>query len=383
MKQRARHRSSLTVVLVGAFLVLLATAGLGLWAPLAAPAPTPTPSPAPAPAPASHPAVAPPLKAIWGPFTMPDGSSAFPVYHRLGVQVLEFQLRWSSIAPTRPSVPEDSQDPAYHWPASLDSAVAQAAHYGIKIALRIAGFPAWSNGGHGSSTAPTDPMDYARFMQAASRRYPSVHYWMILSEVNYPGNFVPLQAGSPAGPERYAVLLDDAYGALKAVSPYNLVIGGMTYSGGVISAPTFNRWMRLPNGARPRMDYYGYDPYSVRFPRLAPKPYSPTLYEINNINTLEQQLEGLYHRHAPKLWLAEFGISTSANGYFDYYVSKPVQARWVTAAFKLVGSVPYVAALGWYKLLDDADPVDEPLTEGLMTARGQPKPSFEAYARVP
>src|ERR1700733_2459869 len=53
------------------------------------------------------------LKMIWGPLTMPNGSSAFPVYHRLGVQVLELQLIWGRVAPTRPSEPANPADPAY------------------------------------------------------------------------------------------------------------------------------------------------------------------------------------------------------------------------------------------------------------------------------
>src|SRR5271167_3075052 len=33
-----------------------------------------------------------PLKMMWGPMTLPDGASAFPIYHQLGVQVLQTQL---------------------------------------------------------------------------------------------------------------------------------------------------------------------------------------------------------------------------------------------------------------------------------------------------
>ena len=33
------------------------------------------------------------VKSIWGPLTLPDGSSAFPVYQRLGVEVRQHQLR--------------------------------------------------------------------------------------------------------------------------------------------------------------------------------------------------------------------------------------------------------------------------------------------------
>ena len=38
------------------------------------------------------------LKSIWGPTTLPDGSSAFPVYERLGVDVRQQQLSWRDVA---------------------------------------------------------------------------------------------------------------------------------------------------------------------------------------------------------------------------------------------------------------------------------------------
>jgi hypothetical protein len=316
---------------------------------------------------------------------MPDGASAFPVYHRLGVQVLELDLSWSAVTASRPSDPTDPHDPAYRWPALLESAIAQAAQYRMTLALLVQGFPRWSNGGRGETWAPTNPQDYASFLVAASRRYPSVHRWMILNEVNSTRNFNPLPPGSPAGPERYALLLDDAYGALKAVNPANVVIGGMTYSAGVIDARDFLRWMRLPDGRPPRMDYYGHNPYSVRYPNLAEKPFSPLVWDINDIDTLHSQLTSIYRRYGPvpKLWLAEFGISDSANASFDYYVSRPVQARWVTAAYSLVDSVSYVAALGWFELLDEPAGSSGRLSEGLMTAGGAPKPAFYAYAAAP
>lgn len=326
-----------------------------------------------------------PLKAIYGPLTMPNGSSAFPVYHRLGVQVLELRLDWREVAPVRPANPGDPNDPSYRWPAYLQTAVAEGARHGIQLALVVEGFPAWSNGGRGPAWAPTDPKDFASFLEAAGHMYPGVHRWLILNEVNYFKNFQPLPPHSPVGPERYAQLLDAAYGALKAASPTNLVIGGMTYSAGTISAPRFIRWMRLPDGAPPRMDCYGYNPYSTRYPRLDQRPYSPDAYEISDIGALHRQLAGIYGRtgHVPKLWLSEFGISDSASSAFDYYVSPAVQARWVKAAFRLVDSVSYVSALGWFELLDQATPPQDPLTEGLMTATGRPKPSFYTYAAAP
>jgi hypothetical protein len=327
------------------------------------------------------------LKMIWGPPTMPDGSSAFPVYHRLGVQVLELQLSWAETAPVRPSEPTNPLDPAYQWPAALSEEVSEAAKYGIRLAVMVKGSPGWANGGREPSWAPNNPAEYANFMQAASRRYPSVHYWMVWGEVTRPGNFNPMPADSPIGPERYALLLNAAYGALKAVSSANVVIGGMTYTVGTLGAPEFIRWMRLPDGKPPRLDYYGHNPYSARFPDLSEGPYAPGVRDINDIDTLEHELAVAY-RHSPggtpKLWLSEFSVSSNhANRAFAFYVSRAAQSQWVTAAFKLVDSVSYVAGLGWYQLLDEPSSVTENLTNGLMTATEEPKPAFYAYASAP
>jgi hypothetical protein len=328
----------------------------------------------------------PALKAIFGPVTLPDGKSAFPVYHRLGVQTLELGLSWNRTAPTRPSEPTNPDDSAYHWPAELEGAIVQAARYHIAITLLVEGFPTWSNGGRESTWAPRDAMDYANFLTAASRRYPHVRRWMILDEVNSTRSFNPLPPGSPAGPELYAQLLQDAYGALKAVSPANMVIGGMTYSAGTISTHDFIAWMRLPDGRPPQMDYYGHNPYSVRFPALGKRSFSPLVCDIDDLGTLERQLQGIYgssSSHVPKLWLSEFGIGNGPSPSFDYYVSRSVQARWVTAAYRVADALPYVAALGWYELLDDPPSSPSRLTEGLLTDTGVPKPDFYAYAAAP
>ena len=145
-----------------------------------------------------------PLKMIWGPFTMPDGTSAFPVYRELGVQVLQTQLSWATTAPQRPANPTNPADPAYVWPQALEQAIAEATRYHIQVAIMVKGAPGWSNGGRDPSWAPENPADYANFVAAASRRYPSVRYWMIWGEPERPGNFNPMPENSPVGPQRYA-----------------------------------------------------------------------------------------------------------------------------------------------------------------------------------
>lgn len=320
---------------------------------------------------------------IWGPITLPNGQSAFPTYRALGVRVLQLDLQWAEVAPTRPADPQDPNDPAYQWPAEIDQAVQQASHYGIKLCLLVKYTPPWANGNRSTTWAPNATADYANFLTAATRRYPSVHYWMVWGEPNRgtPPDFLPMPYNKPEGPRRYALLLNAGYHALKAASRANVVIGGNTWSFGRVQPADFLKWMRLPNGKPPPLDYYGHNPFGLRFPNLSKNPYFPGGRDINDIDTLEKQLKATYHRPV-KLWLSEFTISSDHNtAAFDFHTSRKGQARWLTAAFKLVNSVDYVAGLGWFNLLDSplTGPVNTQLTNGLLTYALKRKPSYFAY----
>src|SRR6476661_2258442 len=93
-------------------------------------------------------------KAIWGPVAMPDGSSAFPVYKQLKVDVFQVQLNWAQTAASRPADPTNPDDPAYRWPKLVDTAVADAGGQGIQVAIMVRGTPGWANGGKDASWAP-------------------------------------------------------------------------------------------------------------------------------------------------------------------------------------------------------------------------------------
>ncbi len=253
-----------------------------------------------------------------------------------------------------------------------------AAAFGIHVCLLVADTPRWANGGRSPSWAPSDPADYANFLIAASQRYPSVRDWMIWGEPNRDGNFEPMPAASPVGPRRYALVLNAAYQALKSVSRANIVIGGDTWSFGPVEPADFVKWMRLPDGKPPPLDYYGHNPFSIRFPDLSKPPYFPGGRDINDVDTLERQLRGIYHRQV-RLWLSEFTVASDHNNRaFAFHVSRKQQARWVTAAFALANSVDYVAGLGWFNLVDES-PGRRALTQGLMTSGLERKPAFYAY----
>jgi hypothetical protein len=322
------------------------------------------------------------LPMIWGPVELPNGQSTFPIYHQLGVHVFQIELSWAQVAQTRPSQPQNPNDPAYVWPTELNQAVAQAARYHIRVCVLVIGAPSWANGSASQYTAPTNPADFANFLVASARRYPSVRDWMIWGEPNRDVNFAPMPANSPVGPRTYALLLNAGYYALKSVSRANVVIGGDNASYGTVNPQQFLNWMRLPNGKPPPLDYFGLNPYASRFPL----PHQPVCCQggrdIDDLPAMEGQLKQTYHRTVP-LWLSEFSISSDRNSFaFDFHVSRAAQARWLTAAFKLANSLSYVAGLGWFNLTDDPPSVPDGLTNGLMTWNLQPKPAFYAYEHL-
>jgi hypothetical protein len=323
------------------------------------------------------------LKSMWGPAVLPDGTSAFPTYRRLGVRVLQHQLSWREVALARPAAPRDPADPAYRWPTALDAFVAEADRNGIETALMVKRTPDWANGNRGEQWVPTRLRDYADFMVAAARHYRTVRHWMVWGEPTRGDSFKPMPANAPRGPRVYARLLDQAYAALKHVRRSNVVIGGMTWTVGVVSAPRFIRWMRLPDGKRPRMDWFGHNPFSVRSPKLSRPPYSAAVRDFSDVDTLHREVRRAYRgRRAPRLWLSEFTVSaTRANRAFAFHVSERAQARWLSAAFKIACRHRYIAGLGWYTLLDDADQT-EGLTSGVLDSAGKPKPAYTAYRRA-
>lgn len=320
-------------------------------------------------------------KAIWGPLELPGGGSAFPVYKDLGVDTYQVTLSFATTAPERPASPGDPNDPAYRWPPSLDQAVAATAASGINMAVLVTNSPGWANGGRSELHAP-DPAAFASFMAAASKRYPSVRRWMIWGEPNRADRFLPNETNSPVGPRTYARILDAAYGALKAVSPSNIVIGGMTWTGGDVKPAPFMKFMRLPNGRPPRLDWFGHNPFPFRFPNLRELAIRDGWRDVSDLDVFSRQLRRTYGPRA-KFWLSEFLVlSDKPSDQFLLFVSQAEQARWLRASYEIADSLDSVAGLGWLALLDEPE---RRLSSnwGLLTAGGAPKPAYSAFRAAP
>lgn len=329
------------------------------------------------------------IKAIWGPGVV-NGVSQFPIYRELGAGIVEETVHWDEVATRRPANPTSPVDPAYAWPTELDHTVAQALAYHMQIAVEIIGAPPWANGGHPWNFAPTNPADYAAFATAAARRYPSVHMWMVWGEPTRTPNFMPetpvkagttkLTASQKVAPHRYARILDAAYGALKGISRFNLVIGGMTFTVGDVYPLPWIENLRLPNGRPPRMDLYGHNPFSPRAPNLSNPPSAHGAVDFSDLrrlrNWIDRYLPQPGGRHL-RMFLSEWTIPTGPDQEFGFSVDANVQATWITDGLKIMRHWSRIAVVGWIHLRDQP-----PLTSGgLLTADGQPKPGFAAFAK--
>ncbi len=335
------------------------------------------------------PASAAPLKSIWGPLSLPNDQSAGPTYKALGVDDVQTAITWNTIAPKRPAHPRDPNDPAYHWPGSVDGYVGQGRQFGYTVTVMLTGSPSWANGGRDPVYAP-NARDFGDFAFAAAKRYPGVKRWMIWGEPTRRTQFKPEIPRHPSAARRYARILDAAYGGIHRAARNDIVIGGMSFTAGDVRPREWIKWMRLPNGKPPRLDWYGHNPFSTRIPDLRNEPFANNNnYDFSDLDTMEAQLRQTYRRaypefrrRGPRIWVSEFTIQADHGSQdFNFYVSQRDQGRWIAAAFREAGKTSYVAGVGWLGLLD------EPLapfnrTTGLLTYNLQRKPAFFAYQQA-
>jgi hypothetical protein len=332
-----------------------------------------------------------PSKCITDGAKSPRGAWIFPELRTLRVRVWLTALSWASVATTRPANPRSPDDPAYAWPEALDVAVRKAGAYGIEPVIYVNGFPAWSNGGRETTWAPNNPGDYGDFMAAAVARYPQVRRWIPISEPTHAFNLRPQGDRGRRAPRIYAQLLDAAYGAIHAVRPNAVVIGGNmhpngTNNEGTTSPDTFLRHMVLPNGRRPRLDMFGINPYTER--RLDMRlPHRAGRLDFNDLDWLLRELDRYWPRRRLQLFIEEFGWNTehAARGWL-FVVSRKKQAARLAKAFQIAARIPRINTMCWFQLYDSppdrAGTVWLNWTSGLRTWEGTPKPSRRAFARV-
>ncbi|BCY15467.1 cellulase family glycosylhydrolase [Actinoplanes sp. L3-i22] len=292
----------------------------------------------------------------------------------LGAKWIRNDLSWDDI--------QNEDSGTYHWQL-FDRVLAAAQERGLQVLPVLAYTPAWARaaGCTEATCAPADPAAFARFADAAARRYAprGVRVWEIWNEENL-GFWKP-----EPDPDAYAALLQATSRAIRAVDPATtLVMGGLAATGtgtGKISPEDFAR--AVLRVAPDAVDAVAYHPYT--YPHLAGEH---TLFGTSwdRIAGLRAVLTSAGHPRMP-IWLTETGAPTggpgsASDGAGGLDVTHVTEARQATIARDLVttaATTPLVDALFWYSDRDlGTDTSTSENFFGLRRADGTPKPAYAA-----
>jgi hypothetical protein len=335
--------------------------------------------------------------------TLAHPATTFAALKKLHVQVVRITLDWRNVARRRPASPGDPLDPAYDW-AAYDTAVQTASHFGIQPLLTIWGTPAWANGGKPANYAPTSMQSLYSFAFAAASRYSgsfirtngaplaAVKLWLAWNEPNNPVELSPQFTRSHgrwvmASPAVYAKICTAVYEAVHAAQDGAKVACGATAPRGD-NAPESTRpsisplaFLRAVKAAGLRdFDAWVHHPYyggPLETPSTRPSAWEGAV-ELGNIGALITELTRLYGPR--RVWITEYGFQTNPPDRL-FGVSWAKQALYLREAYEIAKANPRIDLFTWFPLRDDPR-ISTGWQSGLLTADGQPKPSFAALERL-
>ena len=236
--------------------------------------------------------------------------------------------------------------------ATMDRIVDDLRGAGIEVLMPIAdGTPYWASADpnkrivdgkrvYNAYYRPADNQDYAEFVSFVVARYApkGVHLYEIWNEPNH-SYYWP----SGPNPAQYVDLLRAAYPAVKQADPLaRVILGGLagnaaTYLAGVYAA-----------GGGPYFDIAAVHPYTGAVdPTLCwnlPGTTTPAPDAFCGLEEVRRVMER-NNDSAKKLWLTEFGWSTSTS---TYGVTEAKQAEYLTKAATKLESYPWVERAYWY-----------------------------------
>jgi polysaccharide biosynthesis protein PslG len=313
------------------------------------------------------------------------------------------QVRWSSYEPVKGQF-------GNNYVAQLDALINATAAKGVNIMLSPVNAPDWA-GGPG---LPSNPQDFADFIGFMANRYKGkVQAYEIWNEENYAvetgGN---LNHDDPGG--AYLPILKAGYQTLKASDPnITVVFGGMTPTGVPDSDPrAINEvhYLQLMYQKHPDVkNYYdvfgahpgsncnppdnswpdnpatnacGTDPDGSRSFTKDDSFYFKRVLEMRAV--MEQNGES-----GKKMWLTEFGWDSSSvvvPGYeYAQYVSEDQQAQYLTRAFALGKSYPWMGVMFVWNLnfqVTTNNPSDEKYGWGILHSDWSPRPAYTALKNM-
>jgi len=309
------------------------------------------------------------------------------------------QVAWAAMEPKKGNFGTDTT-------AFLDKFVDGAAAKNLKVMLSVVKSPDWvgANGG-----LPTNAQDFTDYMTFLVQRYKGkVQAYEIWNEQNY-----ALETGGKVSVNAYLPILKAGYQTVKKYDPKAVVVfGGLTPTGVDNPAIALNdvqylRQIYAINGGEVKQyyDVLGTHPGSNCNPPDNAYPANPATnscgtdpdggrsYTKDNsfyFQRLQEQRKVMEDagENGKKMWLTEFGWTTEnqAKGYeYGKYVSETQQAQYLTRAFELGRSYPWMGVMFVWNLnfASITPPTDEKYPWGVLKADGSPRPAYTALKNVP
>jgi hypothetical protein len=289
----------------------------------------------------------------------------------LGVDIVRINIRWDSVAPTKPRKQTNHLDPAYRWDAP-DALLLGLQRWKIAPVVTLVGTPAWANRGRAPNFAPTNPNPYANFAVAVAKRYPWIRRWLIWNE---PNKYWQLRPTSARVYTR--ILLNPAYAVLKRLNRNNLVAGGVTAPRGGSKSVSPVDWIRGMRASRARLDAYAHHPYPLSR-RETPTSGGCRACENITMANLERLLENVRRAwgNRKRIWLTEYGYQTNPPDFL-LGISEALQARYLGEAALRAYRAPRVDMLIRF-LVRDEEAVGR-WQSGLFTFGDEPKLAAAAF----
>lgn len=310
-----------------------------------------------------------------------------------GARVTRVDLIWSEIAPTRPAVPADPNDPAYRFERA-DRILAALLARRVRPIVSVYSSPRWSSGrpepkGHGFNPFFPKASDYGAFMEALARRYNGrtappayaagpieVRHFEIWNECNLIRYCRPQfdAVGKPVSPQLYAALVRAAYPRIKKANPRAVVLAGATgpkSSTDKTGLGTMD-WLRALQRSRPKFDAYSQHIYPAAPPRRNVK----AIPSWSSVPLLLKELDKI--RRGMPMYITEAGYTTAKTAFRKVKVTNAQQALYLRHVFGLKSvRSPRVPVIVWFNLQDNPN-----WPGGLVRSNGRKKPSFAAFRTI-
>jgi polysaccharide biosynthesis protein PslG len=318
-----------------------------------------------------------------------------------GFNWIRQQVRWSSYEPAKGQF-------GNNYVAQVDALVNATAAKGDKILLSVESSPDWVGTGGGLPKNPQDIADLLKFM--ADRYKGKVQAYEVWNEENY-----AVETGGQVNVGAYIPILKAGYQALKASDPnITVVFGGQTPTG-VTGHPEvalddvqyLQQIYAINNGEvknyydvlgahpgsncnppdnsypdNPATNPCGTDPDGGRSFTKDNSFYFKRILQLRNV--MEQNGDS-----GKKMWLTEFGWDSNPTvvpGYeYSPYVSEDQQAQYLTRAFALGKSYPWMGVMFVWNLnfqVTTSGPTDEKYGWGVLHSDWSPRPAYTALKNM-